>query len=74
MTKLECLEEELKEVQSMTNEEVMNRYNTDSKEEIIELIKQDIIIAKSKEEEILNKDTGMDYDSLCYSQGISRYC
>ena len=71
MTKLECLEEELKEVQSMTNEEVMNRYNADSKEEIIQLIKEDIIIEKDKES---NKDTGMDYDALCYSQGISRYC
>ena len=71
MTKLECLEEELKEVQSMTNEEVMNRYNTDSKEEIIQIIKEDIIIEKDKESD---EDHGMDYDALCYSQGISRYC
>ena len=71
MTKLECLEEELKEVQSMTNEEVMNRYNADSKEEIIQLIKEDIIIEKDKESD---EDQGMDYDALCYSQGLSRYC
>ena len=70
MTKLECLEEELKEVQSMTNEEVMNRYNADSKEEIIQLIKEDIIIEKDKESD---EDQGMDYDALCYSQGLSRY-
>lgn len=71
MTKLESLYEELKEVQSMTNNEVMKRYNTDSKEEIIQLIKEDIIIEKSKESD---NDSGMDYDALCYSQGISRYC
>ena len=71
MTKLECLEEELKEVQSMTNEEVMNRYNADSKEEIIQMIKEDIIIEKDKES---NEYFGIDYDALCYSQGISRYC
>lgn len=71
MTKLESLYEELKEVQSMTNNEVMKRYNTDSKEEIIQLIKEDIIVEKSKESD---NDYGMDYNSLCYSQGISRYC
>ena len=71
MTKLECLQAELEEVQSMTDLEVMQRYNSDSKKEIIQLIKEDIIIEESAE---LNNDSGMDYDSLCYSQGISRYC
>ena len=71
MTKLECLQAELKEVQVMTDSEVMQRYNSDSKEEIIQLIKEDIIIEESAE---INNDSGMDYDSLCYSQGISRYC
>ena len=71
MTKLECLQSELKEVQEMTDLEVMQNYNSDSKEEIIQLIKEDIIIEESAE---INNDSGMDYDSLCYSQGISRYC
>lgn len=71
MTKLECLQAELEEVQSMTDLEVTQRYNSDSKSEIIQLIKEDIIIEESAE---LNNDSGMDYDSLCYSQGISRYC
>jgi len=71
MTKLECLQAELKEVQVMTDSEVMQRYNSDSKSEIIQLIKEDIIIEESAE---LNNDSGMDYDALCYSQGISRYC
>ena len=71
MTKLECLQAELKEVQEMTDLEVMQRYNSDSKKEIIQLIKEDIIIEESAE---LNNDSGMDYDALCYSQGISRYC
>ena len=71
MTKLECLQDELEEVQKMNDSEVMQRYNSDSKAEIIQLIKEDIIIEESSE---LNNDYGMDYDSLCYSQGISRYC
>ena len=71
MTKLECLQSELEEVELMTDLEVMQRYNSDSKSEIIQLIKEDIIIEESAE---LNNDSGMDYDSLCYSQGISRYC
>ena len=71
MTKLECLQAELKEVQVMTDSEVMQRYNSDSKEEIIQLIKEDIIIEESAG---LNNDSGMDYDALCYSQGLSRYC
>ena len=71
MTKLECLQSELEEVQVMTDLEVMQNYNSDSKSEIIQLIKEDIIIEESAE---LNNDSGMDYDALCYSQGISRYC
>jgi len=71
MTKLECLQSELEEVEIMTDLEVMQRYNSDSKSEIIQLIKEDIIIEESAE---LNNDSGMDYDALCYSQGISRYC
>lgn len=71
MTKLECLQSELEDVEIMTDLEVMQRYNSDSKSEIIQLIKEDIIIEESAE---LNNDSGMDYDSLCYSQGISRYC
>lgn len=71
MTKLESLYEELKEVQSMTDNEVKERYNCDTKEEIIQLIEEDIIVEKSKESD---NDSGMDYDALCYSQGISRYC
>ena len=71
MTKLECLQAELEEVQKMNDSEVMQRYNSDSKSEIIQLIKEDIIIEESAE---INNDYGMDYDALCYSQGISRYC
>ena len=71
MTKLECLQAELEEVEIMTDLEVMQRYNSDLKSEIIQLIKEDIIIEELAE---LNNDSGMDYDELCYSQGISRYC
>lgn len=71
MKKLESLYEELKEVQSMTNNQVKERYNCDTKEEMIQFLKWDIMIEESKESD---NDSGMDYDALCYSQGISRYC
>lgn len=71
MGKLEELYKELEIVKNMTDLEVMKNYNSDSKQEIIQSIKEDIIIEKSSEYN--NDDDGMDYDSLCYSQGLSRY-
>lgn len=71
MSKLEDLQDELERVENMTELEVMKAYNSDSKKAIIQLIKEDIIIEESSE---YNESDGMDYDGLCYSQGISRYC
>ena len=70
MTRLDELNDELEKVMNMTETEVMIEYNCDSKSSIIQLIKEDIIIEESSE----CYDDGIDYDSLCYSQGLSRYC
>ncbi len=51
--------------------------NTDTKQEAIECIQQEIDFyeCQLKENERYEcEDDGMDYDALCYSQGISRYC
>lgn len=52
--------------------------NTDTKQEAIEVIQQEIDYYERELREIEEaeqcEDDGMDYDALCYSQGISRYC
>lgn len=52
--------------------------NTDTNQEAIEAIQQDIEYCENQLKEIYEseqcEDDGMDYDALCYSQGISRYC
>lgn len=52
--------------------------NTDTKQEAVESIQQSIDYYEGRIKEIedaeLFEDDGMDYDAICYSQGISRYC
>lgn len=78
MNRLLELEDELSRVEEMSEDEVCSLYNTDSKEEILNLIKQDIEMMKEKELLMLYED--LDYelqkerDELCRSQGISRFC
>lgn len=52
--------------------------STDTKQEAIETMQQEIDyyegLLKEIEETEQCDDDGMDYDALCYSQGISRYC
>lgn len=51
--------------------------NTDTKQEAIEGIQQEISFYECQLKEVDKcecDDNGMDYDALCYSQGISRYC
>lgn len=52
--------------------------NTNTKQEAIEAIQQEIDYYEGQLKEIEESeqcdDDGMDYDALCYSQGISRYC
>lgn len=71
------LKAELKDVES-SGLEYLPQYGYSSKEEIIELIKEDI---KELEDELENiqfdyTDDELEYErtQLCISQGISRYC
>lgn len=71
------LKAELKDVES-SDLEYLPQYGYSSKEEIIELIKEDI---KELEDELENiqfdyTDDELEYERtrLCISQGISRYC
>lgn len=59
---------ELYNVFSMTEEDVCKQYNAESKSDIISLIEDDI---QAYQTDILDEDDGMDYDSLCVSQGLS---
>jgi len=68
MTTLDELHFELDTVISMSEEEVCKKYNADSKSEIISLIEEDIQAYQSNP---LPEDDGMDYTSLCVSQGLS---
>jgi len=52
--------------------------NTDTKQEAVESIQQSIDYYEGQMKAIEDagqcEDDGMDYDAICYSQGISRYC
>lgn len=60
---------EIAEINSMSLQAVQVLYNVDTKEEAIQGVLESI---ESEEEEY--EDDGMDYDALCMSQGLSRYC
>ena len=70
---LNALYRDLETAESMDEETACKVYNVDCKAEIIEVIKEDIETYKA----ILGpddcEDNGMDYDSLCMVQGLSRY-
>lgn len=59
---------EIAEINSMSLQAVQVLYNVDTKEEAI----QGVLESIESEEEY--EDDGMDYDALCMSQGLSRYC
>lgn len=65
---LDELYAELKAVEEYPDEYLPN-YGYSPKEEIIELIKEDIEEEKNKE--TLPENDGMDYEALCHSQGLS---
>ena len=70
------LEAELKEVQSSDLDYLPN-YGYSSKEEIIQLIGEDIIAVKSEMMDIWeysDEELERERSQLCMSLGISRYC
>lgn len=64
---LEELYAELEEVSVMTEEEVCQKYNTDSKKDILDDIERDIKHLKALPE----SDNEMDYINLQLSQGMA---
>ncbi len=75
-TTLDTLYAELQEVEQMNEEEVCRRYNADSKQDILDLIREDIT---AEEQELASHippddDDGIDYDAICHVQQLSRYC
>ncbi len=76
-TLLETLYAELREVRQMNEEEVCRRYNAESRQEILELILEDIAVEEQLCQPSLaddEADSGIDYDAICRVQGLSRYC
>jgi hypothetical protein len=71
---LDSLYKDLEAAHNNDEKTVCLMFNADSKKEVIQLITDEI---DSLEDELKSleacEDDGMDYDTLCYSQGISRY-
>ena len=85
MNSLDELYIELHRVENMTEAQVIEAYNADSKEEIIELIREDIQYMKKNVhqnlsgasfEEDFDPDDALEEErtAICLSQGLSRYC
>lgn len=74
---LERLEAELAHVKA-TGLEYLPEYGYSPREEIIDLIEQDILDVKAEMSELENSYTDEELENertmLCLSQGISRYC
>lgn len=71
---LDSLYRDLEAAHNGSEQAVCLKFNADSRQEIIELLTEEI---NELEEELKGfdpcDDDGMDYDALCRSQGISRY-
>lgn len=71
---LDSLYQDLEAAHRQSEEAVCLKFNADSKQEIIQLITEEI---DQLEEELKGftpcDNDGMDYDALCRLQGISRY-
>jgi ribosome maturation protein Sdo1 len=73
---LNALYKDLKKAEDCDEETAKRVFNTDSKAEIIEVIKEEIGIyeaALKRFDDEDNEDDGMDYDAICAVQGLSRY-
>lgn len=69
---INALYRDLETAKGMDEETAQRVYNVDCKAEILEVIQDEIDTCKVLLQPI-QEDDGMDYDALCYSQGISRY-
>lgn len=69
---LDALYRDLARAEAWDEETACRVFNTDSRAEIIEVIREEIALY----EQLLDRpdeDTGMDYDALCSVLGLSRY-
>lgn len=72
---LNGLYRDLEAAHNQSETTVCRLFNADSRQEVIQLLTEEIDQLEAE----LNgfapcDDDGMDYDALCFSQGISRYC
>lgn len=79
MTDLYELRDELFRVEQMSEREVCEAYNADSKKEVIHMIQEEINLLESEEFSVSDMDyTDEELEeertNLCISQGLSRFC
>lgn len=76
MDDLEELKSELEAILRMPEAEVCERYNVDYKQEIIEVVQDEIKVLESHEEsfDYTEEELERERTNLCLSQGIGRYC
>lgn len=72
--KLDELYRELESVRGMSESEVCSKYNADCKQDIEDIIEEEIEALKSYDCDDYSEDDGMDYISLQQSQGLPVIC
>lgn len=69
------LQQELEKVMGMTEQQVMEAYNADNKQDIIDLIQDDMNQCSDPEEyDYTDRELEEERSSLCRIQGLSRFC
>lgn len=72
--RLEDLHIELDAVNRMTENQVVSLYNCDYKQEVVNLIQEDIALVEKELCDYEDDEFEKERDNLCRSLGISRYC
>lgn len=72
--KLDELYRELESVRGMSESEVCSKYNADYKQDIEDIIEEEIESLRSYECDDYSEDDGMDYISLQQLQGLPVIC
>jgi hypothetical protein len=71
---LEDLYIELDAINRMTENQAISLYNCDYKQEVVNLIQEDIALAEKELCDYEDNEFETERDNLCRSLGISRYC
>ena len=72
--RLEDLHIELDAVNRMTENQVVSLYNCDYKQEVVNLIQEEIALAEKELRDYEDDEFEAEQDNICRSLGISRYC